>query len=131
MKNKIIYVVLTVIVVIIAIVLFAGKNNNPQPENNQTNDQIIENIPQENNPAKINEYTLLQISGHKDATSCWSAVNGGVYDLTLWIANHPGGQKAILKICGKDGSAAFNNQHRGMAKQEATLKTFRIGDLVL
>ncbi len=76
------------------------------------------------------QYMLAHVAAHKDAVSCWSVVNGGVYDLTAWIAQHPGGSDKILGICGKDGSAAFNEQHDGAKKQADILATFKIGVLV-
>lgn len=75
------------------------------------------------------DFTLAQVATHRDATSCWSAVNGGVYDLTSWISGHPGGADEILGICGKDGSADFNDQHGDKAKIEKLLATFKIGTL--
>lgn len=75
-------------------------------------------------------YTLTQVAQHSSQSSCWSAVNGGVYDLTNWINAHPGGPEAILSICGKDGSAAFNAQHGGQARPANELATFKIGILI-
>ena len=72
-------------------------------------------------------YTFAQIAEHKDAKSCWTAINGNVYELTAWIKQHPGGSQAILSICGKDGTAAFEGQHGGDKKPEAMLATFKIG----
>ena len=74
-------------------------------------------------------YSLASVRKHRTATDCWSAVNGGVYNLTRWIGKHPGGASAILSICGKNGSAAFNSQHGGSAKVAAVLKPYRIGRL--
>lgn len=74
-------------------------------------------------------YSLAAVRKHGTATDCWSAVNGGVYNLTSWIAKHPGGASAILSICGRNGSAAFNRQHGGSAKVAAILKPYRIGRL--
>lgn len=74
-------------------------------------------------------YSLAQIAEHPNATSCWTSVNGQVYDLTAWIAQHPGGQENILSVCGKDGSAAFNAQHGGQRQPEQMLATFKIGSL--
>lgn len=74
-------------------------------------------------------YSLGDISTHKSATSCWSAINGGVYDLTDWVDNHPGGRMAILMICGKDGSALFNMQHGGSSRVGNILASFKIGNL--
>lgn len=80
--------------------------------------------------SKAGTYTLDHVAPHNSATSCWSVINGGVYDLTSWIAKHPGGTQAILGLCGKDGSAAFNGQHAGGEKQAAMLVTLKIGTLV-
>ena len=74
-------------------------------------------------------YTLSEVSKHNSAASCWSAINGNVYDLTAWIDKHPGGPDKILGLCGQDSSAAFNKQHGGKEKQETTLATFKIGRL--
>lgn len=74
-------------------------------------------------------YTLAQVATHKDATSCWSIVNGNVYDLTSWITKHPGGRGSILGICGKDGASAFQGQHGSNMNAKQTLETFKIGTL--
>ncbi len=53
--------------------------------------------------------------------------NDNVYDLTAWINKHPGGRLAILAICGRDGSTAFNLKHGKSEKPNAKLITFKIG----
>lgn len=74
-------------------------------------------------------YTAQEVAAHNDAASCWSAIDGAVYDLTEWIAQHPGGERAILGLCGVDGSAAFHAQH-GDAKQQADiLINYKIGSI--
>ncbi|MCE9644294.1 cytochrome b5 domain-containing protein [Candidatus Parcubacteria bacterium] len=75
-------------------------------------------------------YTLADVATHAAKESCWSAIDGGVYDLTAWISQHPGGERNILKICGKDGSAAFNGQHGSQAQPNDVLAAFKIGTLV-
>ena len=74
-------------------------------------------------------YTLADVAIHNSGASCWSAINGGVYDLTSWINQHPGGPQAILSICGKDGSSAFNAQHGGQNRPANELAGFEIGTL--
>jgi cytochrome b involved in lipid metabolism len=73
--------------------------------------------------------TLADVAKHADAQSCWSAINGNVYDLTAWIPQHPGGPDKILQICGIDGSAKFNAQHGGAQLQQQILAGFKIGTL--
>ena len=71
--------------------------------------------------------TAAAIAMRADGTSCWSSINGNVYDLTSWIPQHPGGPETILQLCGTDGSEKFNRQHGGQALQEKILAGFKIG----
>ncbi len=80
-------------------------------------------------PATTGAITLTVVAQHNTRASCWSAINGNVYDLTSWIPKHPGGEQGILNICGKDGSSKFNGQHGGAAKQAAILAGFKVGIL--
>ena len=73
--------------------------------------------------------TMAEVRTHDDATSCWSAIDGMVYDLTAYIPKHPGGEREILSICGEDGSKAFEGQHSGESKPERILASYKIGDL--
>jgi len=75
-------------------------------------------------------FTLAQVALHNSNTSCYTTINGAVYDVTSWIGKHPGGAEAILSLCGKDGSAAFNDQHGGQRRPEQELASFKIGTLV-
>ena len=81
-------------------------------------------------PTAKTSYTMAEVATHNSRSSCWTAVNSGVYDLTAWIAKHPGGPAAITKICGVDGSKQFNEQHGGQAQAEAALAGFKIGSFV-
>ncbi len=74
-------------------------------------------------------YTMAQVSQHNSKASCYTVIEGSVYDLTKWISLHPGGQQAILSICGKDGTAAFTAQHDHAQKQQDILVTYKIGTL--
>lgn len=77
----------------------------------------------------ITSYTLVQVSSHNSSTDCWSVVSGSVYNLTNWIAKHPGGQSAIKGMCGVDGTAGFLGQHDGDTKAVNTLTSYKIGVL--
>ena len=74
-------------------------------------------------------FTMAEVALHADATSCYSVVNGSVYDLTTWIPKHPGGERAIKNICGKDGTDGFNGKHGGKPQPESMLASFKIGTL--
>jgi len=81
--------------------------------------------PPSNPPTRL--YSMNEVVMHSTATSCWSVINGNVYDLTNWITNHPGGTNAILSLCGKDGTASFTGKHAGDLNPEAELKNYLIG----
>ncbi len=74
-------------------------------------------------------FTMAQVTTHNSATSCWSIIDGNVYDLTAWISKHPGGERAILGLCGKDGTAAFHGQHGDAKRQADILATMKMGAL--
>lgn len=73
------------------------------------------------------EYTLADVAKHSSESDCWAVIDGGVYNLTTWIPRHPGGKQAIMGLCGKDGSAAFNDQHGGGATQQEILAALKVG----
>ena len=72
---------------------------------------------------------ITEVANHADSKSCWSAIDGSVYDLTDWIGKHPGGATVIKAICGKDGSASFNGQHAGQKRPADFLASYKIGEL--
>ncbi len=77
----------------------------------------------------VKSYTLAEVQAANTGSKCWSIVSGNVYDLTSWIGQHPGGQAAILSLCGKDGTSVFLGQHGGQARPVSELAGFKIGIL--
>jgi cytochrome b involved in lipid metabolism len=78
---------------------------------------------------KAEGYTEAEVATHNNETSCWSIIHGKVYDLTSFVGKHPGGERNILKICGKDGTTAFSGQHGGQGGPEAMLQKHYLGVL--
>jgi hypothetical protein len=74
-------------------------------------------------------YSMTQVRANNTARSCWTVIDGVVYDLTKWISNHPGGSGAILFLCGTDGTNAFSAQHQNQARPAIRLDTYRLGPL--
>jgi hypothetical protein len=74
-------------------------------------------------------YTLEKVKANARAASCWTVIKGNVYDLTKWIGSHPGGESAIISLCGTDGSASFASQHEGKSKPESRLAGYLLGPL--
>jgi cytochrome b involved in lipid metabolism len=74
-------------------------------------------------------YTMERVKANGTSSSCWTVISGYVYDLTRWIGSHPGGSGAIRSLCGTDGTAEFNSQHRGEGTPTARLAGYLLGPL--
>jgi cytochrome b involved in lipid metabolism len=73
--------------------------------------------------------TADQVAMNDSEESCWTIVNGSVYDLTDWVSKHPGGSSRILQLCGTDGTSLFEGQHGGSSGPESTLDSYLLGPL--
>ena len=78
-------------------------------------------------PAANNTFTSAQVASHGAVGSCWTVVNSSVYNVTSWIARHPGGGRAIVAMCGANATAAFASRHGSATSAATTLRAFRIG----
>lgn len=135
-KNKILAGVIAVVLVVGAAVLLFG--NSPKTGNQQSADQYgasgTVTSPDGNIEVGITTtspktFTAADVATHNSASSCYTIINGNVYDVTSFASKHPGGAEKVLSLCGKDGSSAFDKQHGGQSKPEVTLATLKIGTL--
>jgi cytochrome b involved in lipid metabolism len=74
-------------------------------------------------------YTMAKVKENNSAASCWSVINGNVYNLTQWINSHPGGPSVIRGLCGVDGTSTFNGKHRGDGGPASILTGYLLGPL--
>ncbi|KAI0925637.1 hypothetical protein AcW1_008018 [Taiwanofungus camphoratus] len=56
--------------------------------------------------------TLLRITPsrlkqHNTRDDAWSAFNGKVYNITAYLPYHPGGEKELMRVAGRDGTKLF------------------------
>lgn len=51
--------------------------------------------------------TLEQVAERSSADDCWVVIDSVVYDLTDYIAEHPGGEANVINMCGADASGVF------------------------
>lgn len=65
-------------------------------------------------------YNLVEVSKHNNANDCWVVIEGGVYNVTSYIPQHPGGPQTVIRSCGKDGTSIFNLKHSPDKKQYLT-----------
>jgi len=121
MSRKPVLVVILLVVIFICVGLFLVKMFK------DTKTPII------NNSKNVSEQiSISEIGNHSTSTDCWIAIEGGVYDVTDFIPDHPGGDQ-ILQGCGKDATGMFNSRpndgtsHSGSAR--SILSKYKIGDL--
>jgi len=62
-------------------------------------------------PAGMNYYTKEEVAKHTTKTDCWVILDGKVLNVTNFLADHPGGELAILTFAGKDATEEFNMIH--------------------
>jgi hypothetical protein len=106
------------------------SNTDPDTDSNtQHPTRVVTPTPTPTPTATTTGYTMAQVRANNTARSCWTAIDGVVYDLTRWISNHPGGSSAILFLCGTDGTNAFSAQHQNQARPAVRLDSYRLGPL--
>ena len=58
------------------------------------------------------EIPMSEVSEHDSKYDCWGVVDGIVYNLTPFLAYHPGGEAILARQAGKDMTKDFNRYHR-------------------
>lgn len=56
--------------------------------------------------AEMRKISLAELAEHTKPESAWLSLNGIVYDVSVYLHYHPGGD-IILKGCGKDATNLF------------------------
>ena len=65
--------------------------------------------------------TLEELRKHRNASDCWIAIHGRVFDITKFLPDHPGGGEVISSISGADVTADFEDiGHSDAARKIAT-----------
>lgn len=78
-------------------------------------------------------FSVDEVSLNNTKDSCWTVVEGNVYDITDFIAKHPGGEDKIILACGTDATGFFNGTnplgrvHSIVARN--ILSSYKIGSL--
>ncbi|TFK53907.1 Flavocytochrome c [Heliocybe sulcata] len=60
---------------------------------------------------KAGAYGAEEVAKHNKKDDIWVIVNGQVLDVTSFLPEHPGGEKAILLYAGRDATEEFNMLH--------------------
>ena len=123
-----------VLILVIVAILLVGVIIYPfvKPQKNSSTE--IKGFDQQNNSqedvlTRINNYSLSEVQTHNSKDSCWTTVEGKIYNITPFVSNHPGGERNIMKVCGIDGSEIFGDKHGNNNQAKETLKEYYIGEL--
>lgn len=134
-KNKYGYLIgyLAVILAITALVIsyLAGHSGAKASWEKRINpvSQATDSIETATNSIGPIELSMNTVAQKNTPENCWAVVSNNVYNLTAYIAAHPGGSANITKLCGTDATSAFSNQHGQSVKPNRTLEGFIIGAL--
>ena len=73
-------------------------------------------------------FATEDVAKHNSEKDLYVIVDGGVYDMTKFLPNHPGGKKIVLRVAGQDASKQFWKYHNAaILKKHQHLKIGEIG----
>merc|ERR1719502_1433175 len=74
------------------------------------------------------QYTLAEVAKHCTPDDCWVIIDERVYDVTRFVAKHPGGVGPMINLAGKDATDVFANYHAHRIYR-TMLPAFLIGEM--
>lgn len=98
----------------------------------QVNIPINSPIPVASSPSPVPAASLIdQVSRHNTQSDCWVTYEGGVYNITGFFGQHPGGDAVMALYCGKDITGPFNTMGKVSPKPHSQkarqmLESYRI-----
>lgn len=109
------------LIILMASATLTGCAQQTQPQEKQTNGKMIRT------------YTQEETAKHSTVKDCWVTLDDKVYDITSYVATHPG-QETILEGCGVDATTLYENRpmgsgtpHSGKARED--LEKYFIGEI--
>jgi len=72
---------------------------------------------------------MSEVRKHNTKDSAWVVLHGKVYDLTAFLADHPGGEQVVLDWAGKDATKFWSAIHKQAWIQEYTKPEWCLGPL--
>jgi len=66
-------------------------------------------------------FSRAEVAKHNRLSDAWIIIDDKVYNVTTWVPYHPGGEKVLVNVFGKDATLDFRNvQHSYMARDQLT-----------
>lgn len=87
-----------------------------------------QSLPRETHVAtrqQVRSISASELASHTSAHSAWLVVHGDVWDVTNFLAAHPGGRSVLLGHLGRDATDAFRSAHRYVEPQRYATRVGR------
>ncbi|XP_063974032.1 cytochrome b5-like isoform X2 [Diachasmimorpha longicaudata] len=89
----------------------------------------MENMTSPASSSKVRLFTRYEVSRHDETDETWIIIHNSVYDVTDFLAKHPGGADLLIEQSGLDASDPFENVgHSSDARQ--MMEKYKIGEVV-
>lgn len=74
------------------------------------------------------------VATHNTSSDCWITISGLAYNVTTFLASHPGGVSVITIYCGKDATSAFATKDKNPSSSHSAyaiqlLRNYLVGSL--
>lgn len=73
-------------------------------------------------------FTVEEVAKHNTESDCYVTIRDGVYDITAFLNDHPGGKESLMLYAGKDATEMFELMHQDSVLKKHGPK-LRIGKL--
>ena len=136
--KKIITIVLCIFVIALIVIFVMGKNSPDTTEVKSVSEPTVfsTSSPEVIVPETV-KLNIAEVAKHSTEADCHVIYNAKVYNVTKYLADnlHPAGKEAIIPLCGKDITLAFETRGQTPAKPHSDkaknfLEKYYLGDLV-
>ena len=128
MKKSAIFVLIFTFVII---GMFYSISNKPKtkkiPNSISTPTVAVTSTPVPTSVPASAKMTVDQVVMHNTRNDCFLVINSNVYDVSLFISEHPGGQGKIIGNCGQEVTGIFAQIHSNFAWD--LLAKYKIGQI--
>ncbi|NWJ09309.1 CYB5B protein, partial [Crypturellus undulatus] len=69
-----------------------------------------------------------EVARRNSSREAWLVIHGRVYDVTRFLAEHPGGEEVLLEQAGRDATESFEDVGHSLDAREM-LKEYYIGEI--
>jgi len=76
----------------------------------------------------VKKYGLKEIETHNQKESAWIVIHDGVYDVTKFLEEHPGGEEVLLEQAGREATEAFEDVGHSTDARDM-MKQYKVGEV--